>query len=191
MGVTTLKKFFKLTMLRPYRNNMVDNKFPFKPNEKIFDTVISVKSNDYLLAIKIIKKHFRTLGYEAAASVGSTSDDGKLRAITNILARNPHTNIEYACVATFPRRRNISSKGLIERADKLLQYWKLVAIFLCFRKGTGNFPIMSKRIIEADNQRKKHKISIFSIDLKTGEVKGISRWRNNTEQSKPKEKEKE
>lgn len=170
---------------------MVGNEFPFKSNEKIFDNVISIRSNDYTLAINFIEKYFKTLGYKAAASVGRTNNEGKLRAITNILARNTFTNIEFACVTTFPRRRNISSKGLIERADKLLQYWNFVAIFLCFRKGEGNFPIISKRIIAEDNKREKPKISLFTLNLITGEIKGISRWRNDSDQTKSKPKEKE
>lgn len=154
---------------------LTENNFPFKPNERDCSAYFLNISGDYSKAIKYAQKTLDNLGFLTVKSVGSIGETKKITVITNLLARNILNGDEMACLFSFPRRVQTSTKKVIARTKKMKQYWKQIGLFLCFSRGEGTFPVIIKRI----NSEQIDAVTIYSLNLNNGEIKEL--WRNQTD----------
>lgn len=162
---------------------MNSNNFELKPNERDAKAYFSVVSNEYLQAMDYAEKTLQNQGFITMRSVGIIGEKNNMTIITNILARNILTKDEVACMFSFPSRQQTSTKKTIIRAKKMNGYWKRINLFLCFTKGSGEFPIMARRIYSETTKIVKKKIvfiplKVYSLNLNNGEIKEL--WRNHT-----------
>ena len=116
------------------------------------------------------------------------SDTQLIQIITNLLGRKLLTNEHLACILGFPKRQITSTKQIILRIKKMGVHWKYIAIFLCFSKGTGKFPVISRRLFSAIKQEEELDIQLYSLNLKNGEI--VQLWRKKIDDQTEKQEEK-
>lgn len=158
-----------------------NNNFPLKPNERNCSENFLTVSDDYKKAIKYASKALKLQGFLTVQSIGIIGQKNQISVITNLLARNLLNDDEVACIFSFPGRMTTSTKKVISRAKKMKNYWKRTALFICYKKGLGDFPVRTRRI----SNESIDDLSIYSLNLLNGEIKEL--WRNNQTDDNSKE----
>ena len=152
---------------------MNSENFPLESNERDCSIHFLVVSNDYLKALEYAEKTLNHQGYLTYRAVGRIGKKNNVAIIANLLARNLSTNDEVACMFSFPKRMQTSTKMVIKRAKKMNGYWKRIALYICFIKGAGEFPIITRRLFNESIIS----LSIYSLNLVNGEIKELKRER--------------
>lgn len=169
-----------------------ETSFPYREYERNCEGYITTISSDYSEALKYIENHLKQLGYLTAPAVGIIDKRNNISVIANIVGRNILTGEELAGLFTFPKRQQTSTKRIIFRIQKMLPYWKSVVLFLCYKKGRGKFPVISRRIFNEPFEKpgKEYFVKLFSLNLNNGQIIQIRR-KEESDQTKPKQKEME
>lgn len=148
---------------------MNSENFPLKSNERDCSIHFLVVSNDYLKALEYAEKTLKHQGYLTYRSVGIVGEKNNVVIIANLLARNLSNDDELACIFSFPKRMQTSTRMVIKRAKKMNGYWKRLALYICFSKGAGEFPIITRRLFNESITS----LTIYSLNLVNGEIKEL------------------
>jgi hypothetical protein len=149
--------------------------FPLKPNERDCTEYFLTVSDDYKKAIEYASMSLKLQGFLTIRSIGIVGKKNQISVITNLLARNILNEDEVACMFSFPGRMQTSTKAVISRVEKLKGHWKRMALFICYKKGLGTFPVITRRIYT----KKIKNLTIYSLNILNGEIKEL--WRNQTD----------
>lgn len=163
------------------------NNFELKPNERDCKNYFSIISNDYKKAIKYAEETLKSQGFITMRSVGIIGKKNNMTVITNLLARNLLNNDEVACMFSFPRRQQTSTKKIIDRAVKMNGHWKRLHLYICYKTGSGNFPVIARRIY--NNKEASRSLTIFSLHLINGEIRELAKPEKGKNYAKIEEKE--
>lgn len=124
---------------------------------------ISKSKEGYMDTIKIVTDYFEGLKYRTIHGYACYNKFNRAVAVANIYCVPPDDSLEsLALIVAFPKKRQSSTKRILERLDKLQKCWENVGIVLSFSRGTGLFPIIIDRV-----WAKNRLIRIFSCDLNT------------------------
>ena len=127
--------------------------------QKYFTTT----SEGYWDAIAIAIDYFESkFGYEVIHGYVCYNEKNRPASIANLYCTEKGEMEDLALLLLFPKKKQYSTKRLLERMLKAEECFSAVGIIMVHTIGTGIFPIMTDRI-----WKKNRLVRCFSIDLKS------------------------
>lgn len=126
------------------------------------DKYINRKSTEYVRAVDIAHRYFFQLDYAVThGHIWKKPPSKRIAALANLYCENKEKEIDLAIIISFPKKRQQGTHTLIKRLEKLKTFTEFYGLILCFSKGSGVFPMVTKRIWSQLPQTR-----IFSMDMK-------------------------
>jgi len=127
----------------------------------------STTSEGYWDAIAIATDYFESkFGYEAIHGFVCYNEKNRPASIANLfctqITKEKGEMEDLALLVTFPKRKQYSTKRLLERMQRLGVCFSSVGIIMVHKVGSGTFPIVTDRIWKQNRLAR-----CFSIDLKS------------------------
>jgi hypothetical protein len=128
--------------------------------QKYFTTT----SKGYWDAIAIAIDYFESkFGYEVIHGYVCYNEKNRPASIANLFCTNEKGEMEdLALLVTFPKRKQYSTKRLLERMKRLGMCFSSVGVIMVHSVGSGSFPIVTDRLWKQNRLAR-----CFSIDLKS------------------------